>query len=1049
MFLRKFARVAVVTLMSLGLAASIGPATATADDNGHWADGWASYSSGGAAVAFSDDTTVAHSGSASLKVTDGSGFAPNVYGTIAQSFATKPNTTYVFHAWIKSAGTRSTQFTVTSNWVERFGVPDGTYGWREFTFQHTTSASETSLTFRLLVQDVTTGFWLDDVSATEQGSSQNLLVNTGFEPGSGDAALYQRFTALANELPALKNLLDEAHGRNIPVDYPTVDYATISRFIQVGRKDVGAGQAARADYIAGVLERLHDQAVSETRDCLDGSGTCAAVPRYVTGDKPLQIRGRSFVGSTQEQGAAVRHDQTVFLTGYGHFSQVETDIPRFRDLGTNAVQFEIGPSSTIFPPSTPGWQPSAGTLGTSFARVTNEVHSGAGALRIGTAQGGSGSLAETFGAEPSTTYHFGLWTKAAGAAGTITVSTGSSSPVQIILPAGSHDWTHLEFSYTTTATENTVGLTIQAQNASGSTWIDDITARPNGTGADAVDNGGFDRTAPAGADFAVDDALVRTRIAGDLRAAERSDVAVNLLLSPHYMPQFVYDRTPGLHIPAAGFIGYDINNPEAKAVIAAHIRAVMSVVKNYSSLQSITLSNEPVYINSTTSSYTRQLWHDYLQRTYSSVEAMNRTWGTSYDSFDAVPPSDGGYQATPYFYDWVQFNNRMFAGWHQWMAEQVHAVDKTVPVQAKIMVFQTFSSQGTLGWGVDPELFDEVGQISGDDNYGFLGSGANGYALENETYDLQSSMKAAPVFNSEDHIIPDNSTDYGPLEAANARMTQWQGAIHGRSGSTIWVWWEAFNSMLVRPDVVDQVGRTGLDLNRLAGQVTAFQNAKPDVGILYSVASDLYKPANAYINATNSAYKALLYDGHRPGFVSENQAARGGLDRYRVVVLPRTTNVRPSTLTALREFEENGGKVVVIGTDALGDDEYDRPLDPATRSAVIDGAAEKFDAAVPFDTLRTTLLTDLQHWGLQDVTLMDADTGEPATGIEYETATYQGNRLLNIASYDAHATKRVYLDVDGHRVTGSLTDLISGHSLDTAPLALSPITPVLLQLPRP
>lgn len=1031
----------------------VGPAAAHAANDGHWADYWSSYTSGGAAAAFSDDTSVAHSGQASLKVTDGSGLAPNVYATIAQSFATKPNTTYEFHAWVKSAGTQNTVFTVTANWVEQTKVPDGAYDWQEITFQHTTSATETSLSFRLIVQDVTTAFWLDDVSATEQGSTQNLLQNTGFEPGSGDQALYQRFSTLQGELPTLATMLAEARKRGIPVDYPSVDYSTIDRFISVGRNDVAGGQAGRAQYIAGVLDNLYAQATTEVQSYLNGSAQPPVAPRYVTGSTPLSIRGRSFIGDTQVQGQSVEPDQTVFLTGYGHFNEAETDIPRFQGLGTDAMQFEIGPSSTIFPASTPGWQPSANALQTTFARDDATAHSGHASLKVanrgGAQNGASGTLTETFSTKQNTTYDFSVWAKGSDAGGKVTIIAGTNGPVQVTLPAGTYDWKQVTFSYTTAAAENTVSITIQAAGATGSTWVDDIGAIAKGGSENAIDNGGFESTAPAGAAFAVDDTLVRTRIAGDLAVADRSDVAVNLLLSPHYMPQFVYDETPNLRITSAGFIGFDINNPTAKQVIAAHIRAVMSVVKSYPSLQSITLSNEPVYINATTSEYTRQLWHEYLQRTYPTVAAMNATWGTSYASFDAVPPSGGGYEATPYFYDWVQFNDEMFSGWHAWMAQQVHAIDKTVPVQAKIMVFQPFGSgQGTLGWGVDPEQFDNISQISGDDNYGFLSSGAAGYALENETYDLQSSMKAAPVFNSEDHIIPDYDSDYEPLQASNARMTQWQGAIHGRSGSTIWVWMEAFNSMLVRPDVVDQVGRTGLDLNRLADQVTAFQNATPKVGILYSIASDLYKPGNAYVSATNAAYQALLYDGQKPGFVSEDQAAHGGLDEYHVLVLPRTTNVRTSTLRAIRGFEENGGKVVMVGDDALTADEHNKPLDPSVRQAVIDGVAQRFDATVSSDTLRTTLLSDLEQWGDQTVTLMDADTGQPVSGVEYETTTYHGDRLLNIASYDAHNTKHVYVEVDGKRLTAPLPDLISRRNLDAQPLTLQPISPVLLQLPN-
>jgi hypothetical protein len=209
----------------------------------------------------------------------------------------------------------------------------------------------------------------------------------------------------------------------------------------------------------------------------------------------------------------------------------------------------------------------------------------------------------------------------------------------------------------------------------------------------------------------------------------------------------------------------------------------------------------------------------------------------------------------------------------------------------------------------------------------------------------------------------------------------------------------------------------------------------------------VYTGGSGYVNATNAVYKALIYDGQKPGFVSEDQAAGGGLNGYDVLVLPRTTNVGSATLTAIAQFEKRGGRVVTVGTDVLTADEHNRPLPAATRQAVIDGAAERFDASASFDTLRLTLLTDTERWGLQHVTLVDAATGAPVSGVEYETTRYRGKVLLDISSYVSSQSKSVFIEVHGKRLSGTLTDMISGHSLGAGPLLLQPITPVLLQLP--
>lgn len=1053
--------------------------------------------------------------------------------------------------------------------------------------------------------------------------------------------LLQQFSTLKSELPTLAGLLAQARQRGIAVDYPTVDYSTISRFISIGIGAVNNGQTTEAQYIAGVLENLYTQASTEVQGYLDGTGKPLAAPHYVTGRQPLMVKGRSFIGDTRVQGEKVKTNQDVFLTGYldGTNPDADVDIPLFQKLGNDALQFEIGPDETIFPASTPGWQPSANALQTTFARDATTAHSGAASLRVapvppasnglslvngglevdanvlngqavltqgtdwtdytfssditidkpgvlagavmvraqdplngyvidvstngllgewvekagqftllgetpapanwnpavthhlsvtvagenitptldgvkgvtvtdGTFPAGtigvravdgqsstrdnfvvtgadgstlyqqdfstadsvhdftnatgqaSGTLTERFNTVPNTTYDLSVWSKGTSAGGNVAVvvegatNNPTSTSAQTVLPTGTYGWEKQTFSYTTAFDESSVTIAVSANGATGSRWIDDISAVPAGGSQDVIDNGGFEKAGPAGAPFVVDTTLLHTRAARILASAARNNIAVNVLLSPHDMPQFVYDETPNLGGISGGFITFDINNPTARKVLAAHIHAVMSVIKSYPSLQSVVLTNEPLYQNSASSQYTQDMWHQYLQRLYPSVAAMNATWGTSYASFDAVPASDGTYQATPYFYDWVQFNDHMFANWHAWMERQVHRVDRTVPVQIKAPLwatpFDTLSGgdgQAQLGWGDDPELFDQLSQISGDDDMAELPQGTAGYVAEDEAYQLQSSMTDAPVYDSEDHITPDGDTDFEPAQAASARLTQWLGAIHGRSGSTVWLWAEAFNSQLIRPDVVDAIGRTGLDLNRLANQVTAFQNTAPKVGILYSIAADLYTPGNGYVNATTAAYQALLYDGQNPGFVAEDQAAHGALNKYKVLVLPDTTNVDPATLTAIQTFENDGGKVVTIGTNLLAADEHNKPLDAATRQAVLNGVAQQFDASASADTMRTALLGDMQQWGDQEVTLVDADTSQAATGIEYETATYQGHLLVNIANLDKADTRHVYVEVDGKRLTAPVADLLSGANVSTGPVTLGPLSPVLLELP--
>ena len=87
-----------------------------------------------------------------------------------------------------------------------------------------------------------------------------------------------------------------------------------------------------------------------------------------------------------------------------------------------------------------------------------------------------------------------------------------------------------------------------------------------------------------------------------LEEAAKHDVAVSLLLSPHYFPKWATDEWPNSAIRIRGFIQHNVNAPQAKAIIKAYLETVVPMVKDYPFCESIILSNEPTYDTRTTHS---------------------------------------------------------------------------------------------------------------------------------------------------------------------------------------------------------------------------------------------------------------------------------------------------------------------------------------------------------------------------------------------------------------------------------------------------------------
>src|SRR5205085_6155015 len=168
-------------------------------------------------------------------------------------------------------------------------------------------------------------------------------------------------------------------------------------------------------------------------------------------------------------------------------------------------------------------------------------------------------------------------------------------------------------------------------------------------------------------------------------------------------------------------------------------------------------------------------------------------------------------------------------------------------------------------------------------------------------YDLLNSFRNQPVFNSENHVIPDG------YPAAHIPMTQiragmWQGALHHQGATTIWVWEEPLDpsltgSIYFRPANVYGAGRAFLDLNRFSNEVAAINQAPARVALLYSWPSVFWE--EKYKGTLMSTYALLNFMGEKVTFVSEQQLAENRVaPNIKFVVIPQATHVAAPTIPA-------------------------------------------------------------------------------------------------------------------------------------------------------
>ncbi|GGE01430.1 S-layer homology domain-containing protein [Paenibacillus nasutitermitis] len=892
------------------------------------------------------------------------------------------------------------------------------------------------------------------VSDPATGKIREDLLQLVVTPSKAD--LHARFDQLAARMPGLDQLLADAKARRIPTDYEQINASVIRKFLTYGKDDADHNMQERSIYVAEQLEALYDEAVDRLQGYLNGTLSARTVPRYKTGVERPSIQGRSFIAETTEAGTDQPNKSKVFFTGYGHFNQVRKDVAEFEDLGTNIIQIEIGPNSIIKPSI---WEiiRASGVQG-NIQFDANVKHSGDASMKLTNQSVMTPqvylAVKQGVTVQPNTSYKFEAWVKGEDV-NQVWFLGGASWLSRHAFPNGTYDWQKVTAEYTTGPDETWLEFLILSEDRTGSLWVDDISMTAEGSVVNMLDDPGFEEstnTEVTDKGYTVSTSAIRNDVQKVLQEASDHNVAVNLLLSPHYFPDFALAKWPELKSNNPHFLKFNLDSPKAKEIMSDYLKTIIPMVKDYPSLHSVTISNEAAYESNRDSQHLPK-WHAYLRQLYDEkIEKLNALYGTSYESFDQVPmPSS--YTPSVYYYDWTKFNNDLFSGWHRWMVDIIQGIAPELPVQVKIMG-ETLTAVPDMSWGVgvDLEQFGEFTQINGNDNNNLLGKGPDGFLRELKFYDLQSSLKAAPGLNSEDHIIADRDERYDSRQADHTRTVLWQGAMHGLSGAALWVWERSYDknsdfygSLLHRPDVVSTVGKTNLDLNRLANEVSAFQDDEPKVHILYSLPSTVYA-APTYMDALYRAYKAASYSGQKVGFMSEKQIREDGLGSTSVLIVPQATHVEASTLQGIHQYAAGGGTVLLMGDDSLQYDDRKQPQNAQLHLELLDNSTV-LPADVSAIAMRDQLFDIYEQLNLDQVLLIDRDTDKPVMDVEWRSVLQDGKRLINIANY-TEDVKKISIMING-QPAGELTDLLGGANYDASAMDLQLLRPYLLETESP
>lgn len=868
-------------------------------------------------------------------------------------------------------------------------------------------------------------------------------------------------------LNELAELMAKCEENSIPIEYQKVKYYTVELFIKYMEEDLEDKDLTRIAEQDKVLTRLYNEAKSELEGLISGETEPVSVPKYVT--SPIKIDGSHFVANTQREDGT-QEERPVFFVGAGHWAQSRQteEVETIAKVGFNCMQPEIGPWDAMTEAiPVKNWNlRGVGTYEITVASSTDVVRNGQSALKISSSSPYKSNnykyIIQTVDAKPNTTYEYGISAKGQDVKNayyivTTNGLTGIGNKAMRQSLNGTYDWRDDVLTYTTGDKVSELSFIILVEDTAGAIYLDDAFIKQQGSSENLLLNGNFEGSFPAEQYYAMDERVVN-KLAETFAAMDKNNISGQFSLAPHYVPSFILRDYPEIELPEqwGNFNHQDPKHPKLLEMYEVFYKSLIPRFKDYESYDGIVLANEPQYNSMLDSWAFIDDFRAEMKEKYETIDKLNARWGTSYASFDEVEmPSS--LEATPRFYDWREFNDKILPEWVSNLAAYVKSVDPDVFTHTKIMdVFKTGVNFRVMS-SDNYEIMSDYTDINGCDAWSMIAT--DDVRWKNIFYDFLTSVKDAPIYNTEDHIIVDaRALVYNDKETLYNIVDIWNGAVHGRGGSVLWLWDRSsrtkngtiyFNSLLTaRPDTVATLGKTTLDLNRLSNEVVALQEADADIAILFSNNSVPYTDEMLDIIRKTSA--ALGENGQKTRFVVETQMDK--LSDYKALIIPNSIAVKAETLEKIKEYAANGGDVLIIGDNALTVNEYGDKHDEAAVSFIKSKAVcmSHEDAGTTISAAsvqeikdKVSALVEKHNLGL--VKVIDKATGKPVVDADWIVADYDGSYIINLCSY-TWDTREVEVYINGEKVNKS-EDLINFGVYDDS-VTLEGHVPLLLKVAK-
>lgn len=920
--------------------------------------------------------------------------------------------------------------------------------------------------------------WGDEIQTAISGEDGSFGFEAEIEPGSyslylrsdsfADTAIqfdnrkicdvlsfgedsYNKFTdKLKGYVAELEGLIAECESRGLTTDYESVNLELIRKFIYYIDGEAKHNDYERMGHYNYSLTRIYKETRDTLNQYLSGEKKPFKVPKYVTGD--IRFDGTTMYGMTETDG--VFEERPIYLSGYGFFPTVREETEFFSKTGSNIIQYgpEFSEMVKFYAPQTVGaWEVEhkGGCVATAELSGTDK-RNGKYSLRITNPKEKTTDMNMQVNqkvlVKPNTTYTIGCYAKSKDSNGTILIRNWEWGKEQKIQQ--SDIWQYYSFDYTTGPFEWEFSVRVVVNDYVEECYVDDIFVREKGSKENLLVNGDFEDI-PTEMTELEKEAVKEgwyinyyglNNLRTTLSEAEENNVLVDVSLNLHYFEgSFILNENPEMTEYYGRYMPFTPDNEKVRKMLSIYIRAFCETIKDYDSVHSVMLHNEPqIFPNS--SDYYKPYWADYLTKKYGSVSELNKVYGSSYANFaDIEMPT--WVESTQRFYDYRNFTEDIMTEYIEWVYKEVKTAYPEVKVHVKAMDYIRYDYPKDMVYGVNYERWADTMDINGCDAFSHFQKPNTPMPLKMAWYDYMTSLADKPVWDTESHPLSDGPyVKYDDMHPAYMAADVWNGATHGRGASVMWYWddteanslWQGSRwsnaNLRHRPDAAAKIAKTNLDMMRLSKEIAAISEVEPKIGILYSRDAMGYN-SNHFTDVAD-AYMDIIFSGQRAGFVTDLTPEDVG--KYELLIIPETPNVNDKLLASIRSYADGGGKILMMSDKSLVKDEYNKAHD----ASVVRAIYEKSDTT-------SSVRGKISELGFSELVLVDALTGEALDDVEWSYADYQGKKIVNIINYDYDTTKSVKLLLNGKEQTG-LKELRTG--TESSVLELKPYEPQLISV---